>query len=280
MWGTRRSNQRGEAEEETSQPAKKQKMPWPPQFLTVEEFDDEMDKAIKEHPPFGEWLLKHRNSNHVLISDGNRVGNGIGGKMGMWDANLEELQAQYVEFEKRRLTRERMPKYFARLHVETSKDDAESAKEALQLAKSAHAEKVSNFEKMQKAGYATDEPGQCPGPNFEMVQHYNLQMMMAGKPRLCECLLRQKQKELQANGVSLNCYTAIVPRPRSEKQGSHIQNVSGTHGMVYHVTTCGVWMVANDGVCAASGDNWQCAGYFQSPGVKITEEMLEDVQEE
>ena len=39
---------------------------WPPTFQTFEEYKNELETAINEHPPFGEWLKKYRNKKHVL----------------------------------------------------------------------------------------------------------------------------------------------------------------------------------------------------------------------
>lgn len=59
---------------------------WPPMFQSFEEYKDELYKAIKEHPPFGEWLLNYRNVNHMFNHT----------QQPMWELSVEQLKERYL----------------------------------------------------------------------------------------------------------------------------------------------------------------------------------------
>ena len=75
---------------------------WPPQFCTYEEYAQQLEQLIAQHPPFGEFFNAKRSVAHVLAQC----------RIGLWSSSISELKQEYVQWE----TARRLERY-ARCHA-------------------------------------------------------------------------------------------------------------------------------------------------------------------
>lgn len=80
---------------------------WPPRFKSYDAYKAEMDALVNSHPPFGAWLRRYRNVNHV-------VGGG-GAFDGMED--VEALKERFLREERARISRTNARRYMCELHL-------------------------------------------------------------------------------------------------------------------------------------------------------------------
>lgn len=119
---------------------------WPPTFETYEEYKDKLRKAIDAHPPFGEWLLKHRNLAHIMKPHDSH----------MWASGMdvETLKARYLKEEKVSREAKYSKRLICELHLDYIQDEVKRQRclyeESHKMYKSIMAEE----ERKRECGYA------------------------------------------------------------------------------------------------------------------------------
>jgi hypothetical protein len=98
--------------------SKTDELQWPPQFEEFTEYQMKLTSAIEEHPPFGEWLCKYRNVNHLRKETGES----------MWGKSVEELQEIYVTSATKANHEKNAKRALAILHLEKNGDVYKMAK--------------------------------------------------------------------------------------------------------------------------------------------------------
>lgn len=92
-------------------------VPWPPPVVAeYEVYKEQLDDAIRAHPPFGAWLRRYRNEMHVLK----------GGGPAFEGMDVESLKHRYAVEEEKRTHAIHARRYMCELHLrEADPADAE-----------------------------------------------------------------------------------------------------------------------------------------------------------
>ena len=115
---------------------------WPPVFQNYESYKSELDEAITQHPPFGEWLRRSNNS-HLGFT-------------------VDQLKLEYIKHAKianlkihaRREAIENKIHQFTTLHDEELQQEAEKMKSKMEAYNAAY----ENFKTARKGGYKIQQP--------------------------------------------------------------------------------------------------------------------------
>jgi ATP-dependent Zn protease len=126
---------------------------WPPTFQTFEEYKNELETAINEHPPFGEWVKKYRNKEHVLNCNDNQS---------MWAFSIDQLKEQYVKCTRLRTTTMSAKRMFAELHLLNESERYIEAETKFEEATKIYNSAVEEYDVKAKHGYASGRRPQPP----------------------------------------------------------------------------------------------------------------------
>jgi hypothetical protein len=137
---------------------------WPPVFKDYAEYKSELDEAISRHPPFGEWLAKYRNINHVLTSTGcpsdlwsvcnvARITNQC-----MWELSVDELKKRYVQQMTLKTAIQNGKRMFAEVHMAQNEDEYKEAEATFVAAQEAYKFALEKYTEAKKHGYKTPAP--------------------------------------------------------------------------------------------------------------------------
>ena len=123
------------------------------ELQTFEEYKNELETAINEHPPFGEWLKKYRNKEHVLNCNGNQS---------MWAFSIDQLKEQYVKCTRLRTTTMSAKRMFAELHLLNESERYIEAEKKFEEANKIFKSAVEEYDLKAKHGYASGRRPQPP----------------------------------------------------------------------------------------------------------------------
>lgn len=141
---------------------------WPPKFQSFDNYKKELETAINEHPPFGIWLKKYRNTEHLLYGrHDNRT---------MWSLNIDKLKEQYIKSAKDQNTQRNAKRMFAELYLTEKKySEAEQThEEAFRMYKLA----LEEYDNKAKHGYAYGSRPCAPQENRILCEKKGLESVI------------------------------------------------------------------------------------------------------
>ena len=127
----------------------KRNVPWPPEFQTYADFKAEIDAAIECHPPFGDWLHKYRNVNHVLSSSGCDS---------MFGMSIEQLKERYVKEKQIQTRTKHMKRMIAEVYLVENAQMYQDMKADIAAKKEAYQFALEKYEQARSQGYKTWPP--------------------------------------------------------------------------------------------------------------------------
>jgi hypothetical protein len=137
---------------------------WPPVFKDYVDYKSELDEAISKHPPFGEWLAKYRNINHVLRESGvpdnkwevctdARITNQC-----MWELSVDDLKKRYVKQMTLKTAIQNGKRMFVEVHMAQNEKECSEAEAAYVAAQEAYKFALEKYIEAKKHGYKTPAP--------------------------------------------------------------------------------------------------------------------------
>lgn len=122
-----------------------EKAEWPPKFQSFEEYKDELDEAVKAHPPFGVWLRQYRNVNHVMSHELS--------ERSMWELPVQKLKERYVQSTKLINNTKNAKRAFIEMHLDENKATYEKDESELQPKMESYALALDSYNQALLHGY-------------------------------------------------------------------------------------------------------------------------------